>query len=104
MMMLFICLMMTVSYVLFYILSNACNYVFCFIFKHKMAYDMRISDWSSDVCSSDLTIANMVFHPIKKLNHPRTSHPPRRAIFPACGKVSATSEPTPSCQDRKRVV
>src|SRR3546814_3117805 len=23
-------------------------------FKHKTAYDMRISDWSSDVCSSDL--------------------------------------------------
>src|SRR3546814_789682 len=27
---------------------------FCF-FKHKTAYEMRISDWSSDVCSSDLT-------------------------------------------------
>src|SRR3546814_6285834 len=27
----------------------------CF-FKHKTAYDMRISDWSSDVCSSDLTV------------------------------------------------
>src|SRR3546814_5417829 len=25
-----------------------------FFFKHKEAYDMRISDWSSDVCSSDL--------------------------------------------------
>src|SRR3546814_2233845 len=27
-----------------------------FFFKHKTAYEMRISDWSSDVCSSDLTI------------------------------------------------
>src|SRR3546814_8079691 len=27
--------------------------VFCFV-KHKTAYEMRISDWSSDVCSSDL--------------------------------------------------
>src|SRR3546814_4106249 len=27
--------------------------VFCF-FKQKTAYEMRISDWSSDVCSSDL--------------------------------------------------
>src|SRR3546814_1173481 len=27
---------------------------FCF-FKQKTAYDMRISSWSSDVCSSDLT-------------------------------------------------
>src|SRR3546814_10290055 len=25
-----------------------------FIFKQKTAYEMRISDWSSDVCSSDL--------------------------------------------------
>src|SRR3546814_14226693 len=25
-----------------------------FFFKHKTAYEMRISDWSSDVCSSDL--------------------------------------------------
>src|SRR3546814_9943231 len=29
-------------------------YVFFFFFKQKRAYDMRISDWSSDVCSSDL--------------------------------------------------
>src|SRR3546814_20895276 len=29
---------------------------FCF-FKQKTAYEMRISDWSSDVCSSDLDIA-----------------------------------------------
>src|SRR3546814_16795389 len=28
--------------------------LFFFFFKHKTAYDMRISDWSSDVCSSDL--------------------------------------------------
>src|SRR3546814_2649567 len=28
-----------------------------FFFKQKTAYEMRISDWSSDVCSSDLTIA-----------------------------------------------
>src|SRR3546814_3595840 len=31
--------------------------VYCFIiffFKQKTAYEMRISDWSSDVCSSDL--------------------------------------------------
>src|SRR3546814_4026622 len=27
---------------------------FFFFFKQKTAYDMRISDWSSDVCSSDL--------------------------------------------------
>src|SRR3546814_7856695 len=27
---------------------------FCFFFKQKTAYEMRMSDWSSDVCSSDL--------------------------------------------------
>src|SRR3546814_2457668 len=33
-----------------------CFFVIClfFFFKHKTAYEMRISDWSSDVCSSDL--------------------------------------------------
>src|SRR3546814_6097916 len=30
-----------------------CSVVF-FFFKQKTAYEMRISDWSSDVCSSDL--------------------------------------------------
>src|SRR3546814_3605586 len=29
----------------------------CFFFKQKTAYEMRISDWSSDVCSSDLLTA-----------------------------------------------
>src|SRR3546814_2378418 len=28
-----------------------------FFFKQKTAYEMRISDWSSDVCSSDLEFA-----------------------------------------------
>src|SRR3546814_3027794 len=29
--------------------------VYFFLFKQKTAYEMRISDWSSDVCSSDLS-------------------------------------------------
>src|SRR3546814_1029873 len=29
-------------------------FMFVFFFKQKTAYEMRISDWSSDVCSSDL--------------------------------------------------
>src|SRR3546814_7125870 len=28
--------------------------MYCFVFRQKTAYEMRISDWSSDVCSSDL--------------------------------------------------
>src|SRR3546814_1962489 len=34
-----------------------------FFFKQNTAYEMRISDWSSDVCSSDLTAA-VVYQPI----------------------------------------
>src|SRR3546814_2685687 len=33
---------------------------FFFFFKQKTAYEMRISDWSSDVCSSDLLACNQV--------------------------------------------
>src|SRR3546814_10961157 len=32
-----------------------CIFVLFFFFKQKTAYEMRISDWSSDVCSSDLS-------------------------------------------------
>src|SRR3546814_1996460 len=32
-------------------------YDFVFFFKQKTAYEMRISDWSPDVCSSDLLFA-----------------------------------------------
>src|SRR3546814_7432170 len=30
--------------------------IMIFFFKHKTAYEMRIIDWSSDVCSSDLKV------------------------------------------------
>src|SRR3546814_155849 len=33
--------------------------VFVFLFKQKTAYDVRISDWSSDVCSSDLALERL---------------------------------------------
>src|SRR3546814_3541643 len=33
-----------------------------FFFKQKTAYEMRISDWSSDVCSSDLCGAQVLHH------------------------------------------
>src|SRR3546814_15306175 len=39
-----------------------------FFFKQKTAYEMRISDWSSDVCSSDLAydrFCNRVMFPIR---------------------------------------
>src|SRR3546814_1181993 len=36
-------------------------FFFFFFFKQKTAYEMRISDWSSDVCSSDLATIPMVY-------------------------------------------
>src|SRR3546814_7406194 len=33
-----------------------------FFFKQNTAYEMRISDWSSDVCSSDLKRRHVHFH------------------------------------------
>src|SRR3546814_9947150 len=35
------------------LLAVSCSF---FFFKQKTAYEMRISDWSSDVCSSDLLV------------------------------------------------
>src|SRR3546814_5038947 len=43
-----------------------------FFFKQKTAYEMRISDWSSDVCSSDL-------HRRGGRSVPRNSHRPHCA-------------------------
>src|SRR3546814_19984531 len=37
-----------------------CVWLIFFFFKKKTAYDLRISDWSSDVCSSDLPIEHDV--------------------------------------------
>src|SRR3546814_2319783 len=37
-----------------FLLIFCLNFLFLFFFKQKTAYEMRISDWSSDVCSSDL--------------------------------------------------
>src|SRR3546814_17711092 len=35
-------------------------FFFFFFFKQKTAYEMRISDWSSDVCSSDLLLSGLI--------------------------------------------
>src|SRR3546814_15903166 len=40
-----------IFFLIVYLVSNRC---FFFFFKQKTAYALRISDWSSDVCSSDL--------------------------------------------------
>src|SRR3546814_7352535 len=50
-----------------------------FVFKQKTAYEMRISDWSSDVCSSDLFSVDIrnegKFEPVKtRLGVPAAQH------------------------------
>src|SRR3546814_2006682 len=53
---------------------------FFFFFKQKTAYEMRISDWSSDVCSSDL---NAKAQPKKIMLDPM----PRALLIPGLGLV-----------------
>src|SRR3546814_12615242 len=48
---------------------------FCF-FKQKTAYEMRISDWSSDVCSSDLPRALVRPHRGQRVEHIRDGNDP----------------------------
>src|SRR3546814_13667377 len=60
--------------------------VVLFFFKLKTAYELRISDWSSDVCSSDLS-AKWVQTGIATL--PRSN-------LPACSKVAPRDIPTVS--------
>src|SRR3546814_1054129 len=55
------------------------SFVF-FVFKQKTAYELRISDWSSDVCSSDLGAA-------PRLSAHRRLHQPGDADLPVARTV-----------------
>src|SRR3546814_5563693 len=58
---------------------SACSsivFIYVVVFKHKTAYEMRISDWSSDVCSSDLAAAGSAG---RALTAARRRPPGRRA-------------------------
>src|SRR3546814_4118118 len=66
-------------------MMRLCCFLLFFFFKQKTAYEMRISDWSSDVCSSDLRIviargnAFDVVAPVIGLDRAlRTKHDARR--------------------------
>src|SRR3546814_3866383 len=52
------CLCAYVVFVVFWLVAYSVDFFglffIVFFFKQKTAYEMRISDWSSDVCSSDL--------------------------------------------------
>src|SRR3546814_4268236 len=47
-------MIIAVVLVIIYYIGLVVIFCFFFFFKQKTAYEMRISDWSSDVCSSDL--------------------------------------------------
>src|SRR3546814_19825471 len=49
---------------------NGIMWLYFFFFKQKTAYEVRISDWSSDVCSSDLRDEHREAHPRVDRDHP----------------------------------
>src|SRR3546814_3455487 len=62
-------------------------------FKKKTAYEMRISDWSSDVCSSDLDILlpNVACGAMCRIGRRKPDWIPRLAkIVPSTGRVEYT--------------
>src|SRR3546814_1887437 len=62
------------SHVYLLVLDVLCFFLF---FKQKTAYEMRISDWSSDVCSSDLQdIPKLRYMPISPGSRGRNQPPP----------------------------
>src|SRR3546814_4478205 len=64
-------------------------YFFCF--KQKTAYEMRISDWSSDVCSSDLAQQGGV---AQFLAGERFGLPGDRRVFGGGGEIGVEGEGT----------
>src|SRR3546814_20918136 len=65
-----------VFFTLDYAAANS-DLVLCifFFFKQKTAYEMRISDWSSDVCSSDLQSERLVLRAKHRLERDRGAIP-----------------------------
>src|SRR3546814_4103716 len=67
--------------------------LFFFFFKQKTAYEMRISDWSSDVCSSDLYCGSLaasgqIVHAL-----PREADPVRSPENAVIGRPDSRQEP-----------
>src|SRR3546814_4553386 len=78
----------------------------CFVlfFKQKTAYEMRISDWSSDVCSSDLDRAvirsvDTLF--LSEAETPQMNRQAARSRFRAAG--SAADHPAVGRSEERRV-
>src|SRR3546814_6626896 len=77
-----------------------------FFFKQKTAYEMRISDWSSDVCSSDL-LAELTGQGAERGRQPAGAsqqHLTRGGIRRCVGHVLHRAVETVQRRDRKSVV
>src|SRR3546814_1899927 len=82
------------------LLCRRCLYFF--FFKEKTAYEVRISDWSSDVCSSDLSKAAIV-HLTSDLAAQWAVHNIRvNAIAPGSIETGMTETLDPAIQERTR--
>src|SRR3546814_4872947 len=81
--------------------------IFFFFFKQKTAYEMRISDWSSDVCSSDLIASSTAVlpPPITATFFPRKKKPSQvaQAETPAPRSFCRSEEHTSELQSLMRI-
>src|SRR3546814_8208813 len=68
-----------------------------FFFKQKTAYEMRISDWSSDVCSSDLTPSRRTAARIS----PGSAETMSSAAMPGSGPVAETGQEIAGLRQRQ---
>src|SRR3546814_7771740 len=97
---------MCVGVIVFIVLSfDTCSSI-CFVvffFKQKTAYEMRISDWSSDVCSSDLLSEREAIGPHTVVGH---EEPTRTALLDVVALVArrALRDLAQHGVDRKSVV
>src|SRR3546814_17395102 len=78
----------------------------CCFFKQKTAYEMRISDWSSDVCSSDLLIIVDEAHETSLKQEDGVHYHARdvavkRGLLETCPVVLASA--TPAIETRRQV-
>src|SRR3546814_17065373 len=71
---------------------------FFFFFKQKTAYEVRISDWSSDVCSSDLS-----HHRCRRRYRLRARHH-REARRPRSARQSRSRPADAAGRDRRRLL
>src|SRR3546814_16377660 len=72
-----------------------------FLFKQKTAYEMRISDWSADVCSSDLETVRSVS--VRSLAFRRQRLSPRLSGRPLAPPLQSSSPNcSPACASAQR--